>query len=81
MARDAERLARSQPVVFFGAAMALGFLAVRFMKASQHHESSTNPHGAMTYGADSTAQPGSGSTRYPSFGDGTGTDVPPNTRV
>ena len=32
---DAESLARRQPAVFFGAALAAGFLAVRFMKSSQ----------------------------------------------
>jgi len=34
MVRDAERLARRQPVLFFGAAIAAGFLAVRFLKSS-----------------------------------------------
>jgi len=31
---DVESFARSQPVAFFGAAVAAGFLAVRFLKAS-----------------------------------------------
>jgi len=34
MVRDAESFARRQPLVFFGAAMAAGFLAVRFLKSS-----------------------------------------------
>jgi hypothetical protein len=34
MLRDAESLARRQPVLFFGAAVAAGFLAVRFLKSS-----------------------------------------------
>lgn len=82
MARDAERFARNQPMVFFGAAVALGFLATRFLKASQHHEAS-EPHGAMTYGSDSMGQQGYGPSPTPaaSLGDGTGTDIPPNTRV
>jgi hypothetical protein len=32
--RDVEGFARRQPVAFFGAALAAGFLAVRFLKAS-----------------------------------------------
>jgi hypothetical protein len=32
--RDVESFARRQPMVFFGAAIAAGFLAMRFMKAS-----------------------------------------------
>ena len=35
MMRDVESFARAQPVAFFGLALATGFLAVRFMKASQ----------------------------------------------
>ncbi|NUT15474.1 MAG: hypothetical protein HOQ33_13340 [Cupriavidus sp.] len=35
MMRDMESFARAQPVAFFGLALAAGFLAVRFMKASQ----------------------------------------------
>ncbi|MGH8669796.1 MAG: hypothetical protein ACREUN_11980 [Burkholderiales bacterium] len=34
MLRDAEGLARRQPMLFFGAAVAAGFLAVRFLKSS-----------------------------------------------
>jgi hypothetical protein len=35
MLRDTESFARAQPVAFFGAAVAVGFLAVRFLKSSQ----------------------------------------------
>jgi hypothetical protein len=35
MMRDMESFARAQPVAFFGLALATGFLAVRFMKASR----------------------------------------------
>jgi len=35
MMRDMESFARAQPVAFFGLALATGFLAVRFLKASQ----------------------------------------------
>jgi hypothetical protein len=35
MVRDMESFARAQPVAFFGLALATGFLAVRFLKASQ----------------------------------------------
>jgi hypothetical protein len=38
--RDAESLARRQPVVFFGAAALAGFLAVRFLKSSNSTSSS-----------------------------------------
>ena len=38
LVRDVEIFARRQPVAFFGAAMAAGFLAVRFLKASSEPE-------------------------------------------
>jgi hypothetical protein len=34
LVRDVESFARRQPLVFFGAAVAAGFLAMRFMKAT-----------------------------------------------
>lgn len=37
--RDVESFARRQPVAFFGLAVATGFLAVRFLKASGHADS------------------------------------------
>ena len=36
--REVEGFARSQPLAFFGATLAAGFLAVRFMKSSGDHE-------------------------------------------
>ena len=39
--RDAESFAKRQPVVFIGAAALVGFLAVRFLKASDSVESRT----------------------------------------
>jgi len=38
MMRDVESFARNQPVAFFGVALAVGFLAVRFMKSSDTQE-------------------------------------------
>ena len=35
LVRDAEDFARAQPLVFFGAAVATGFLAMRFLKSSE----------------------------------------------
>lgn len=37
MMHDVERFARQQPAVFLGAAVAAGFLAMRFLKASGEH--------------------------------------------
>jgi hypothetical protein len=37
LVRDVESFARRQPLVFFGAAVAAGFLAMRFMKATSPH--------------------------------------------
>jgi hypothetical protein len=36
--REVESFARRQPLMFFGAAMAVGFLAVRFVKSTSHPE-------------------------------------------
>src|SRR2546423_2678486 len=49
--RDVEGFARRQPVAFFGAALAAGFLAMRFLKASDPrstHMSSGNLRDANT---------------------------------
>jgi hypothetical protein len=35
MLRDMESFARTQPVAFFGIALATGFLAARFMKSGR----------------------------------------------
>ena len=40
--RDVEGFARRQPVAFFGAALAAGFLAMRFLKASDPRSNSMN---------------------------------------
>jgi hypothetical protein len=42
LVREAESFARRQPVVFFGAAVAAGFLAMRFLKASNRPASETS---------------------------------------
>jgi hypothetical protein len=42
LVREAESFARRQPVVFFGAAIAAGFLAMRFLKASNRPASETS---------------------------------------
>ena len=41
LVREAQSFARRQPVVFFGAAVAAGFLAMRFLKASNRPERET----------------------------------------
>ena len=38
MIREVEAFARSQPITFFGAAFAAGFLAVRFLKSGERPE-------------------------------------------
>jgi hypothetical protein len=38
MLRDVESFARSQPVAFFGLALAAGFLAVRFVKSGERRD-------------------------------------------
>ena len=44
LVRDVESFARRQPVAFFGAALAAGFLAMRFLKASDpRNPVSSNP--------------------------------------
>ncbi len=43
LVRDVETFARRQPVAFFGAAIAAGFLAVRFLKASSEPERPAGP--------------------------------------
>ncbi len=38
VARDVERFARREPLLFLGGAFAVGLLAARFLKSSSHHE-------------------------------------------
>ena len=42
LVREAEAFARRQPVVFFGAALTAGFLAMRFLQASNRPASGTS---------------------------------------
>jgi hypothetical protein len=42
--RDVEGFARRQPVAFFGAAVAAGFLAVRFLKSSNQRDDNALPY-------------------------------------
>lgn len=41
MVRGLESFARTQPAMFFGAAFAAGFLAVRFLKSTEHDPTPT----------------------------------------
>lgn len=41
---DVEGFARRQPVAFFGAAVAAGFLAVRFLKSSNQRDDNSVPY-------------------------------------
>ena len=43
LVRDVESFARRQPVAFFGAAVAAGFLAVRFLKSSNPRQGDSLP--------------------------------------
>jgi hypothetical protein len=47
LVRDAESFARRQPLLFFGAAIAAGFLATRFMKASKSETTNPGMSGGM----------------------------------
>jgi hypothetical protein len=49
LVREAESFARRQPVVFFGAAVAAGFLAMRFLKASNRPERETGKSSHSSY--------------------------------
>jgi hypothetical protein len=44
MVREVEGFARRQPVAFFGAALAAGFLAVRFLKSSSQRDDNPLPY-------------------------------------
>lgn len=47
MVRDVENFARAQPMVFFGAALATGFIAMRFLKSGEptSREPTSDMHG------------------------------------
>jgi hypothetical protein len=47
---DVESFARRQPVAFFGAAVAAGFLAVRFLKSSNQADSAQSTRRDFTSG-------------------------------
>jgi hypothetical protein len=49
LVQEVESFARRQPVAFFGAAVAAGFLAVRFLKSSNERGSDTGRSGDMPY--------------------------------
>jgi hypothetical protein len=49
LVQEVESFARRQPVAFFGAAVAAGFLAVRFLKSSNDRGSDTGRSGDMPY--------------------------------
>lgn len=61
MVRDVQTFARDQPVAFFGLTMAAGFLAVRFLKASDSEAEtspapdSNTPYGDASHGARHTS--------------------------
>jgi hypothetical protein len=42
--REVEGFARRQPVAFFGAAVAAGFLAIRFLKSSHQRDDNSLPY-------------------------------------
>lgn len=69
MLRDMESFARNQPVAFFGLSLAAGFLAVRFLKAtddrssSGDHRSGYGDRGSYSGGARSVGDR-SGGTSY-----------------
>lgn len=68
--RDVEDFARSQPLVFFGAAVAVGFFAMRFLKSSASDRADDSGRygegnsmaAAMARSADRPDTPGTGST-------------------
>lgn len=45
--RDAESYARREPLLFLGAAFAVGFIAARFLKASAPQSGDRRPYGVM----------------------------------
>lgn len=62
MLRDMESFARNQPVAFFGLALAAGFLAVRFLKASDPQAQTGGYQGYSSAGARSGSSSYSGSS-------------------
>ena len=53
LVRDVEGFARRQPALFFGAAVAAGFLAIRFLKSSREHpDTEVAPRAGTSLGPD-----------------------------
>jgi hypothetical protein len=53
LVHDVEDFARRQPALFFGAAVAAGFLALRFLKSSREHpDSDIAPSAGRSFGPD-----------------------------
>lgn len=53
LVRDVETFARRQPALFFGAAVAAGFLAIRFLKSSREHpDTEVTERTGRPYGPD-----------------------------
>jgi hypothetical protein len=61
LAREAESLARSRPAMFLGGALALGFVAARFLKSSR-----ANGNGATMSPAGPQSRPANYVPMYPS---------------
>ncbi len=67
--RDAQRVARRQPVVFVGSAFAIGLLGARFFKSSAPHRSHQPPAWQrMGREADDSAHLGYGDSQVSAFG-------------
>lgn len=49
---DTRQLARRQPMLFVGGALAAGFLGARFLRSSAQQETSTTPEGSVVPGGD-----------------------------
>lgn len=75
MLREVESFARSQPVAFFVAAAAAGFLATRFLKAGAQSSGSQPESGATGLQRDPGAYPRTSDTRG-TAGTGTSSSIP-----
>jgi ElaB/YqjD/DUF883 family membrane-anchored ribosome-binding protein len=57
--RDAESYARREPLIFLGAAFAVGFIAARFLKASSPNNGASAPNYDRTWADPNRSQYGS----------------------
>jgi ElaB/YqjD/DUF883 family membrane-anchored ribosome-binding protein len=57
--RDAESYARREPLIFLGAAFAVGFIAARFLKASSPNNGGSAPNYERTWADPNRSQYGS----------------------